>query len=197
MPVSQKEFNLQRLKEQCFSCKECALSQTRKNIVFSDGSSSAKILLIGEAPGADEDEIGKPFVGRAGKLLNSFLEKAGIIRETELYICNTIKCRPPNNRVPSPSEKNACITYLLKQIELVNPKVIILCGRTAMETFYSKKEKISAVRGKWIKILDNRDAMVIFHPSYLLRNHKNEINSPRWHTLNDLIEIKEAVKPKK
>ncbi len=186
-----KNSELQHLKSECENCKKCSLCETRTNTVFSDGDCDAKIFLIGEAPGADEDKQGKPFVGRAGKLLNEFLENAGISRQSDIYICNTIKCRPPMNRIPMPHEKSACLNYLLKQIELVNPKVIVLCGATAANTFIETKEKISQLRGKWFKVLGNREATVIFHPSYLLRNHSTEVNSPRWFMQKDLLAIVE------
>ena len=112
-----KEKILTELKAKCQDCMQCELGKTRNNIVFSDGNpSSAKAILIGEAPGENEDKTGTPFVGRAGKLLNEFLEKAGISRAEDLYIINTVKCRPPQNRVPTDSEKAACEGYLLKQI---------------------------------------------------------------------------------
>lgn len=186
-----KEKELEDLKTICNTCKACDLGKTRNNIVFSDGNVCAKIMLIGEAPGADEDKTGRPFVGRAGKLLNQFLENAGLSRENDIYICNTVKCRPQNNTVPTLKEKQACQQYLLKQIEIVNPQVILLCGATAMQTFLSKKEKISQIRGQWREILDGRRAMVIFHPSYLLRNHRTDEGSPRWLMKEDLKKIKE------
>ena len=186
-----KEQQLETLEKRCNECKACELGKTRNNLVFSDGSANAKILLIGEAPGAEEDATGKPFVGRAGKLLNQFFENAGISRENDIYICNTVKCRPPQNRIPTIQEKQACQQYLLKQIEIVNPQVVLLCGATAMQTFLSKKEKISQIRGQWLEILGGRKAMVIFHPSYLLRNHKTDEGSPRWLMSEDLKKIKE------
>ena len=184
---------LEELKSECEKCNACTLCETRNNVVFSDGNSEAPILLIGEAPGADEDMTGTPFVGRAGKLLNSFFEMAGLSRKNDIYICNTVKCRPPKNRVPSDTEKNICQHFLLKQIEIVNPKVILLCGATAMQTFLGKKEKISQIRGNWLEILDNRKAMVIFHPSYLLRNHRTEEGSPRWLMNQDLQKVREFI----
>ncbi len=186
-----KSEDLAKLQSICENCTKCDLAKTRNKVVFADGSANAPILWIGEAPGADEDASGLPFVGRAGKLLNTFFEQAGISREKDVYICNTVKCRPPENRVPTPTEKQACMDYLLKQIEIINPKVIALCGATAMSTFLGNKEKISAIRGKWIKILDNRDAMAVFHPSYLLRNHSTEENSPRWLMIKDLETIRQ------
>ncbi len=189
----EKEEIISKLKNECNNCLDCALGKTRNNIVFGDGKATAPIMLIGEAPGADEDATGTPFVGRAGKLLNSLLAESGLSRENELYICNTVKCRPPENRVPTPEEKKSCEKYLKAQIETVNPKVIVLCGATAAKSFIGDKLKISQVRGQWYKLFDKYDATIIFHPSYLLRNHSLEENSPRWLTKKDLSVIKEKL----
>lgn len=187
---STKKQTLLELKNVCEQCKACELSKTRTSVVFSDGSPDAKIMLIGEAPGADEDASGTPFVGRAGQLLNTFLEEAGISRKDDLYICNTIKCRPPQNRVPSNEEKLACQSYLFGQISIVKPKVILLCGATAANSFIQEDFKISQIRGKWLNIFEDIDVMAIFHPSYLLRNHSLEQGSPRWLMKKDLQNIK-------
>lgn len=185
---------LNELKNECQNCHKCELGNTRTNIVFSDGNpNSAKYILVGEAPGANEDLTGTPFVGRAGKLLNEFLEQSGISRENDLYIINTVKCRPPENRVPKDSEKSACRNYIETQIKTVDPKVIILCGATALQSFYQNKTPISKIRGQWLKIEvcgKEYDAMAIFHPSYLLRNHSTEIGKPRWLMMEDLKNIK-------
>lgn len=185
---------LNKLKNECQNCHKCELGNTRTNIVFSDGNpDSAKYILVGEAPGANEDLTGTPFVGRAGKLLNEFLEQSGISRENDLYIINTVKCRPPENRVPKDSEKSACKNYIETQIKTVDPKVIILCGATALQSFYPNKTPISKIRGQWLKIEvcgKEYDAMAIFHPSYLLRNHSTEIGKPRWLMMEDLKNIK-------
>lgn len=186
-----KQNQLDKLKEECNNCKKCALGVTRNNIVFSDGSAEAKILLIGEAPGADEDATGTPFVGRAGKLLTKLIEDCGFSRKDDFYICNTVKCRPPENRVPTDEEKALCEKYLLEQIKIVNPKVIVLCGATSAKSFLGNKIKISQIRGQWYKLFNNIDATVIFHPSYLLRNHSELEGSPRWLTKQDLYKIKE------
>lgn len=184
---------LKELKNVCQQCKACELSKTRTSVVFADGNPNAKIMLIGEAPGADEDVSGTPFVGRAGQLLNSFLQEAGLDRQKDLYICNTIKCRPPQNRVPTTQEKLACQTYLTGQISLVKPKIILLCGATAAQSFIEQDFKISLIRGKWLNIFDNIDVMAIFHPSYLLRNHSIEEGSPRWLMKNDLNAVKKKL----
>lgn len=173
-------------------CNKCLLSKTRTNIVWNDGPESAKLMLVGEAPGADEDKQGKPFVGRAGKLLNELLKMAQIDREKDLYIANTVKCRPPENRKPTREEKEACRPYLDEQIKKLNPKVVILCGATAMESFLPPKLKISKVRGEVFEV-EGRKYVPIFHPSFLLRNHSKEPDSPRSLTVKDLIFIKELL----
>lgn len=185
-----KSDSLKEIQNVCEQCRACDLHKTRNNVVFSDGSPEAEIMLIGEAPGADEDATGTPFVGRAGKLLNEFLKNAGLSRDQDLYICNTIKCRPPQNRVPEKSEKSACAVYLNAQISLVKPKIILLCGATAASSFIEEDFKITQIRGKWLDIFDGIDSMVILHPSYLLRNHSIEEGSPRWHTMRDLENVK-------
>lgn len=188
-----KEEQLNELKKECENCLKCELGKTRTKSVFSDGNANAKILLIGEAPGADEDKTGTPFVGRAGKLLTSLIEECGFSRKNDFYICNTVKCRPPENRVPTDNEKKLCENYLISQIKIIQPKVIVLCGATSAKSFLGDKIKISQIRGKWFKIFDNIDATVIFHPSYLLRNHSLEEGSPRYLTKHDLITIKDFV----
>ena len=188
-----KQDELKELKQKCEKCYNCALGRTRNNIVFSDGSPEAKILLIGEAPGADEDATGIPFVGRAGKLLTNLIEESGLSRQNDFYICNTVKCRPPENRVPTDEEKKICEQFLLSQIKIVNPKLIVLCGATSAKSFLGNKIKISRIRGQWFKLFDNIDATVIFHPSYLLRNHSEKEGSPRWLTKQDLLKIKNFI----
>lgn len=185
-----KQTQLEELKKTCLDCKNCELGLTRNNVVFSDGNpETAKAILIGEAPGENEDLTGTPFVGRAGKLLNEFLEKAGINREKDLYIINTVKCRPPKNRVPTNEEKNKCANYLYKQIKIVNPKILIFCGATALQSFYKDKIQISKIRGRWLEVDvdgDKYKSIAIFHPSYLLRNHSLEKGKPRTLMLEDL-----------
>ena len=192
-----KEQLLNDLKNNCMSCQKCELGKTRHNIVFSDGNpNTAKAILIGEAPGENEDLTGTPFVGRAGKLLNEFLEKVGINREEDLYIINTVKCRPPKNRVPTKQEKEECSQYLYKQIEIINPKILIFCGATALQSFYSEKIQISKIRGQWLDITVNNKqykAIPIFHPSYLLRNHSMEEGKPRALMIEDLKNIYDVI----
>ena len=194
-----KKECLEIVEKKCQSCKSCALGATRTNLVFSDGNAeTAKIVLIGEAPGETEDLEGRPFVGRAGQLLNEFLAEAGISREEDLYIINTVKCRPPENRVPTDLEKACCSKFLKAQIDIIKPQAIILCGATALKSFVEldKKTTISKVRGQWMTVsVDGVDyrAMTIFHPSYLLRNHSMEEGSPRRLMQQDLAEIKNQI----
>lgn len=194
-----KKECLEIVEKKCQSCKSCALGATRTNLVFSDGNAeTAKIVLIGEAPGETEDLEGRPFVGRAGQLLNEFLAEAGISREEDLYIINTVKCRPPENRVPTDLEKACCSKFLKAQIDIIKPQAIVLCGATALKSFVEldKKTTISKVRGQWMTVsVDGVDyrAMTIFHPSYLLRNHSMEEGSPRRLMQQDLAEIKNQI----
>ena len=194
-----KKDCLEIVKSKCNKCMACALAKTRKNIVFSDGNpSTEKVVFIGEAPGEMEDETGTPFVGRAGQLLNEFLAEAGISRNEDIYIINTVKCRPPENRVPTEDEQSACRKFLNAQIDIINPRAIVLCGATALKTFVQldKKQTISKVRGQWMTInVDGKDykAITIFHPSYLLRNRSMEEGSPRRLMQTDLKNIKDTV----
>ena len=196
-----KKECLKIVESKCRACKACALAKTRHNVVFSDGNpETASIVLIGEAPGELEDMEGKPFVGRAGQLLDDFLTEAGISREDDLYIINTVKCRPPENRIPTDEEKTACRKFLDAQIDIINPRAIVLCGATALKSFVNldKKQTISKVRGQWMTInVDGKDykAITIFHPSYLLRNRSMEEGSPRRLMQIDLKNIKDTILP--
>ena len=193
-----KKECLNIVESKCRSCKGCALAKTRNNVVFSDGNpETASIVLIGEAPGEMEDMSGTPFVGRAGQLLDEFLSEAGISREDDLYIINTVKCRPPENRVPTDEEKSACEKFLHAQIDIMNPKAILFCGATALKSFWADpKVQISKIRGNWFNVtINNKEyrAMAIFHPSYLLRNHSMEEGSPRRLMQQDLAEIRRTI----
>ena len=156
-----------------------------KRLVIGRGSVYADLLIIGEAPGAQEDLEGKPYVGKSGKLLNDLLKQAGIDFQKDVYFCNVIKCRPPNNRKPTNKEINIHKPWLLQQIKLVDPKFIILTGSTAMRTILEVNNPISNLRGKWIQ-KNGREIMPIFHPSYLLRFPSKEIEKPYGLTLKDL-----------
>lgn len=183
---------LENVKNRCLSCKKCSLYKTRTNVVFSDGVPNNKIVLVGEAPGYWEDQKGKPFVGKAGQLLDKIFECVGLSREKDIYICNTIKCRPPENRDPLPEEKMACKEYLDEQLKILQPKIILICGRVALNTFLPEKTSITKVRGQWFDGPYGSKMMPIFHPSYLLRNDSKEKGSPKWLMWQDIKEIKRA-----
>ena len=181
---------LDLIKNKCLNCSKCELSKTRTNIVFSGGVPNNKLVLVGEAPGYWEDQKAEPFVGKAGQLLDKIFECVGLSRKEHVYICNTLKCRPPENRDPLPSEKEACREYLEAQLEILKPKIILICGRVALNTFLPDKGGITNVRGKWFDGPYNSKMMPIFHPSYLLRNDSKEKGSPKWLMWQDIQEIK-------
>lgn len=157
------------LRSQVQACTKCSeLSRCRKNVVFGVGNPRAELMFIGEAPGADEDEQGEPFVGRAGQLLTKIIEAMGFTRE-EVYIANVLKCRPPNNRVPEPNEVANCLPYLLAQIETIQPKVMVALGATAVRSLLDVQIGITKMRGNWYTFHDV-PIMPTFHPAYLLRN---------------------------
>lgn len=181
---------LAEIKKQCEACQKCALGKTRTKIVFSAGTPNHKIMLIGEAPGFNEDQTGESFVGRAGQLLDKIFASVGFDRHTNIYLCNTIKCRPPNNRDPLPEEKTACRAYLDKQLEILKPKIILLCGKVALTSFLETKEGITKLRGHWFDGPYGAKMMPIFHPSYLLRNQSREKGSPKWMMWQDIQEVR-------
>ena len=149
----------------------CALKATATRLVFADGNPQAKIMLVGEAPGADEDRIGRPFVGRAGQLLDRMLAAVGLDR-TSVYIANTIPWRPPGNRDPSPIETAICLPFLQRQIALVAPEIIVCLGKSSMQTLLGRKEGVMRARGHWFDYSDGQSsarALVMLHPAYLLR----------------------------
>jgi len=151
------------------TCTLCPLHKTRTQGVFGVGNRAAQWMVIGEAPGADEDRQGEPFVGRAGQLLNSMLKAIGLPRE-HVFIANILKSRPPNNRDPKPEEVQACIPYLFRQIELVNPKLILCVGRIAAQTLLETDTPIGKLRGQLHRIAGTRPMVVTYHPAYLLRS---------------------------
>jgi DNA polymerase len=185
--------SLQEAMEVAAQCRRCGLCSTRTNVVFADGNPQAKLMIIGEGPGQQEDEQGLPFVGRAGQLLDKILASVNIDRKTDTYICNVVKCRPPGNRVPSPDEAAACRAFLDAQIEHVQPKLIMLAGSTAVQYVLKVKDPISRIRGKWFDFKNGARVMPVFHPSYLLRNDSREVGSPKWLMWQDIQEIRKAL----
>jgi uracil-DNA glycosylase family 4 len=162
------EGTLQTIREDIGDCIRCKLHKGRNKIVFGDGSPKARLLFIGEGPGRDEDLQGLPFVGRAGKLLTQMIEAMGLQR-SEVYICNVVKCRPPENRAPEKDEVAACSPFLFRQIDLVAPQVIVCLGSIAAQTILETTRGISQFRGQWLEFR-GRKLMATYHPAYLLRN---------------------------
>jgi uracil-DNA glycosylase len=161
--------SLEALREFIGDCRRCKLCEHRTNLVFGVGNPKAELMFVGEGPGADEDARGEPFVGRAGQLLTDIIERGMGIARADVYICNVIKCRPPNNRNPEPDEVAACEPFLMRQIDLVRPRVIVGLGTFAVQSLLRIKTPISRLRGVWHAVAGIR-LMPTFHPAYLLRN---------------------------
>jgi uracil-DNA glycosylase family 4 len=178
---------------QAAACQRCGLCKTRKSVVFSRGNAEAKLMIVGEGPGQHEDETGLPFVGRAGQLLDKILASVELDRDKDVYICNIVKCRPPQNRVPSREEMEACRPFLNAQINFVQPKLILLAGSTAVQAVLEIKEPISRIRGKWFDCKNGARVMPVFHPSYLLRNDSREAGSPKWFMWQDIKEVRRTL----
>ncbi len=172
------------------NCLKCALGPTRTKFVFGVGDPHADVMFIGEGPGADEDAQGEPFVGRAGQLLNKIIGATGMKRE-QVYICNIVKCRPPNNRPPLPAEEETCTPYLMKQIELVKPKFIICLGRTAAQWILQTADGLSAMRGR-MHDFHGAKLIVTYHPAALLRNP--EWKKPTWEDMKMFMTAYEATR---
>jgi DNA polymerase len=160
--------SLPMIREDLGECTRCKLHRTRHKIVFGDGNPKAQLVFVGEGPGADEDAQGLPFVGRAGKLLTQMIEAMGLQRK-DVYICNVVKCRPPENRQPEEDEVTTCSPYLLRQIDTIAPKVIVCLGATAAKTLLQTNRGISQFRGEWLEFR-GRKLLATYHPAYLLRN---------------------------
>ena len=175
---------IEELEQSILGCKKCKLCNNRNNIVVGSGNPNAEIMFIGEGPGADEDIQGKPFVGKAGKLMDMALQGLDINRE-DLYIANIVKCRPPANRNPEQDETEACLDYLRNQVMIIKPKIIVLLGNVALKNILGKEYNITSSRGKWIE-KKGIWYMPTFHPAALLRDESKKIDF--W---NDLKLVKE------
>jgi len=184
---------LEQLKIEVTSCTSCILSQKRKHVVFGEGFSQAKLMCIGEGPGYYEDQIGRPFVGKSGELLDKILGVSGFNRTEHVYIANIVKCRPPGNRDPLPEERATCLPFLLKQIEIIQPKIIVLLGATALKGLIDPNAKITQVRGTWLE-WNGYQVMPTFHPSALLRNE--QLKRPAWEDFKKVVsKYRELVNP--
>jgi uracil-DNA glycosylase family 4 len=171
-PPRRERETLEEIRQDLGDCQRCRLAQGRKTIVFGQGNLHAELVFVGEGPGADEDEQGLPFVGRAGQLLNRMIQFVGMKRE-EVYICNIVKCRPPGNRTPEKDEVDACSPFLLRQIEAIRPRLVCCLGAPAMKTLLGIKEGITRVRGQFFDYAGAK-AFVAYHPAYILRNPREE-----------------------
>jgi len=162
-------LTFEQLRQNALSCQKCALCETRNIVVFGEGSETADLMFIGEAPGAEEDRTGRPFVGRAGELLTRMIENGMGLRRDEVYIANVLKCRPPSNRDPAADEVERCRPWLLQQIEHIQPKVICTLGRHALRALTGYEGGISRARGRTMPFAGTQ-VLPTFHPAYLLRN---------------------------
>ena len=178
---------MDKLQRECLSCRDCPLSQGRHNVVFGVGDPESELMFIGEGPGEQEDLQGEPFVGPAGKLLDTMLELIDLDR-SKVYIANVVKCRPPRNRDPQPAEQDACAEWLERQIALVNPRLIVCLGRIAAMAMIKPDFRITREHGQWFA-RDGRQYMAMYHPSALLRDP-----SKRPETFEDLVSLRQAIR---
>jgi uracil-DNA glycosylase len=183
--------SLLKILEDIGDCKRCRLHEARNKLVFGTGNEQAKLVFVGEGPGADEDAQGLPFVGRAGQLLTQMIEgtsrKEGIpLERSDVYICNVVKCRPPENRTPQPDEMEICGQFLYRQLQAIRPKAICALGSTAAKALLGTKEGVTRLRGKWQQWRDI-PVMVTYHPSYLLRPYNQNAKKEAWEDLKKLL----------
>jgi DNA polymerase len=169
---AEREAALRLIREDIGDCTRCALHKGRNKIVFADGSANARLMFVGEGPGADEDAQGLPFVGRAGQLLNNMIAAMGLKRE-EVYIANVVKCRPPGNRTPEPEEANTCSPFLFRQIDVVRPEVLVALGATAATYLLGQRQPLAGLRGRVHSLRGSR-LIVTYHPAYLLRDPRQK-----------------------
>jgi uracil-DNA glycosylase len=176
--------SMAEISRHCNQCHRCGLGATRTHAVVGRGNPQAPIMIIGEGPGQNEDETGKPFVGKAGQLLDKILESVKLT-EADVFIGNIVKCRPPDNRTPTQEEMDACRPYLIEQIRMVDPKIILLAGASAVKGLIGDKRGITKIRGEWIE-WEGKLCMPVFHPAYLLRNQSRDKGSPKWLMWQDI-----------
>ncbi len=186
-PLEPAHDNLLKILQDIGECKRCRLHEARNRLVFGSGNEQAKLVFVGEGPGADEDAQGVPFVGRAGQLLTQMIEgtarKEGIpLERKDVYICNVVKCRPPENRTPQPDEMEICGQFLYRQLMTIRPKAICALGSTAAKALLGTKDGVTRLRGKWQQWRDI-PVMVTYHPSYLLRPYNQNAKKESWEDL--------------
>lgn len=189
--LAPQDDTLEKIRDDIGDCRRCRLHQGRSRIVFGDGNPQAKLVFVGEGPGADEDAQGLPFVGRAGQLLTAMIEntaaKEGIpLKRSQVYICNVVKCRPPDNRTPEPDEMEICGQFLFRQLEVIRPKAICALGGTAARALLGRKEGVTRLRGHWYAWRDI-PVMVTYHPSYLLRPYNQNAKREAWEDLKKVL----------
>ena len=181
-------MELQALQQECLACRRCGLCETRHSVVFGQGAAHAEVMLVGEGPGANEDEQGLPFVGKSGQLLDHYLEAVDLSRDKNVYIANIVKCRPPGNRDPLNVEQDACIGYLREQVTLLRPKLIVCLGRIAAMRLIREDFKITREHGQWVK-KGGFELMAMYHPAALLRDPAR-----RPDAFEDLMSLREKVR---
>ncbi len=172
IPAQERGAALQAIRDDIGDCTRCALHKGRNKIVFADGSPTARLMFVGEGPGADEDAQGLPFVGRAGQLLNNMIAAMGLKRE-EVYIANVVKCRPPGNRTPEPDEANTCAQFLFRQIDVVRPQVLVALGATAATYLLGARQPLAGLRGR-VHAFRGMSLIVTYHPAFLLRDPRQK-----------------------
>lgn len=172
VPAADRVAALNLIREEIGDCTRCALHKGRNKLVFADGDPNARLMFVGEGPGADEDAQGLPFVGRAGQLLNNMIAAMGLKRE-EVYICNVVKCRPPGNRTPEPEEANTCSPFLFRQIDVVRPQVIVALGATAATYLLGHRQPLAGLRGR-VHAFRGTQLIVTYHPAFLLRDPRQK-----------------------
>lgn len=188
VPQPKKEENemLTKIAKEVTQCQKCPLAALRTNPVPGEGNPKASLVFVGEAPGASEDRLGRPFVGRAGNLLNDIIVKGMRMDREEVFICNVVKCRPPENRVPNPEEVRHCEPYLIRQLEAIRPKVICALGATAAQTMLKTNATIRSLRGVWHNY-QNIPLRVTYHPAYLLRNPEDKKKT--WEDIQEVMRV--------
>jgi DNA polymerase len=193
LPAGEKGGALEAFAADVAACKSCALAATRNRPVPGEGDPNASLVFVGEAPGAEEDAQGRPFVGRAGELLTRMINAMGLSRDV-VYICNMLKCRPPNNRTPNPQETECCWGFLVRQLQIIRPEVIVTLGNPATKGLLGTKIGITKMRGNWQKLpeigagLGGIDVMPTFHPAYLLRQYTPDNRGKVWADLQKVMD---------